>query len=284
LEFVSIIDVFGRRRFLLVVGLVASVALGAVATGLLPPRSNARATPSSGAALAQVEIDRGLPLIATTARGGTDTIVQQSVLLATFMGSDAMTGQIAKRAGLRADELAVVVPTLPPASEFELFPDGQLPVVAAAASQAAGHRPYVVKIAPSYTVPIIQVGTIAPSRGGSVSLAQATIATLRAATVLTRARRATNAAPRADLAASRTLATGLSVAKTSDALRRQQALVVRSLGPVSSAAVQANTPGIRAAAAASAALFAIWCLGLLFAAGLRRLWASGDHQVTTAIG
>jgi hypothetical protein len=278
-EFVSIIGVFRRRRLLLVLGLVASVAIGAVASGVLPPRSSARATHPSGEAVAQVAIDRGVPLIATTARGGVDTIVQQSVLLATFMGGDAMTGQIAKRAGLPADELAVVVPTLPPASESnDVFPNGQLSVVAAAAPQAAAGRPYVVEIEPSYTVPIIQIGAIAPSRGAAASLAQATVATLRAATVLT------NAAARADATAQRTATTGRSVATTSETLRRQRALAVRSLGPVSSAAVQASTTHLRTGATAAAALFTIWCLGLLFASAFRRLWASGDHSVTTGIG
>jgi hypothetical protein len=292
MELLSIADVLRSRRILLAVGLLAAVVLGAAVAGVLPPRS-ARTTRPTGEALAQVLIDTRMPLVATTTPGGDHTIVQRSVLLAALMASDSMTARIAHRAGIQPDALVVLGPVLPPVSEFSLVPDGQLPQFAATASQTAVHTPYVVQLSPNYNVPIVSIGAAAPDVPDAVSLAQATIATLKSATLPTNASRPAAVPAATPHSAAKPPAGAHSATKPAasrhaaptPAATPQPALDVESLGAVSSVAAPAAA-GVHLlrGAAAAVALLALWCAGVVIAAGLARLWRRLGHPVTQVAG
>ena len=269
MELLSVGELLRRRRILLAVGLVVAVALGAAVAGVLPPR-RAAATQPAGEALAQVVIDTRVPLVATTAPGADETIVQRSVLLADLMGSNAMTPLIAQRAGVQPDALAVLGPALPPVSEFSLVPDGQLPQDAAAAAQTAVHTPYVVRLQPNYTVPVVSIGATAPDVHDAVALAQATIATLKSATLPSNAiAKAPMSAPTAHSVVKR--AAGAHSAARA-APRPQPALDVESLGAVSSVGVPATSVHLLRGVGACIALLAVWSVGVVIATGFARLW------------
>ncbi|MGO9954546.1 MAG: hypothetical protein ACLP50_00955 [Solirubrobacteraceae bacterium] len=183
MELVSIAALLRRRRIALAIGFLAAVALGVLASGILTSHGSGAAA-ASGEALVQVELDTRTPEAATTNAGEDATIVQQSVLLAARMQSDTMTAKIARAAGVEPDAVTVLGPTLPPVSEFGLVPDGQLPEVASTAAQTIV-TPYVVRLVPNYTVPVITIGTAAPDPRAAVALAQATIAALEGAVLPT---------------------------------------------------------------------------------------------------
>jgi hypothetical protein len=271
MEIVSIVAVLRRRRILLIVGILAAVAAGALVSGV---RHSASAAQLSGEALAQVEIDTRVPLVATSAPGGDDTIVRQSVLLAGLMGSSTMTAEIARRAGIPPDDLFIRGPVLLPTSEFGLLPDGQFPVVASASSLSAVHTPDVVQLVPNYNLPIMQIGAVAPSVREAVSLTLATIATMRSATAATATATATATAK---------LAAAHRGARRSSA-KSLPALNVESLGGVSSIAVGTPSIHILSGLAAAIALFAVWCTAIVIAAGVGRLWRSADRPVTEMAG
>jgi hypothetical protein len=284
MELLSVAELLWRRRILVAVGLVLAVALGSAVGGILPPHS-APATRPAGEALAQVVIDTRVPLVATTAPGADATIVQRSVLLADLMGSNAMAALIARSAGVQPDALSVVGPVLPPVSEFTLLPDGQLPQLAATAAQTAVHTPYVVRLQPNYRVPIVSIGTTAPDVHDAVALAQATIATLKSATVPTNAiARAPMPAPTARSVVKRARSVVKRAAGPDSAGRAapgsvaraapspKQALDVEALGAVSSVGVPATSVHLLRGVEACIALLAVWCAGVVIAIGFARLW------------
>ncbi|HWF49610.1 MAG TPA: hypothetical protein VG294_03105 [Solirubrobacteraceae bacterium] len=257
MELLSIADVVRRRRILLAVGVVLAVVVGAMAAGLLPPGS-AGAASGGGQALAQVVVDTRVPLLATTAPGGDATIVQRSVLLADLMQTTPMTATIAQRAGIPAADLGVVGPVLPPEVQFSLVPDGQFPQLAAAAALTALHTPEAVQLVPNLNVPVMAIATNAPTVRAAVALAQATIATLKSATVPT---------------------------STDGKAASKPALNIEPLGNISSAAVPASgSVHLTRGVAAALALLAAWCSGVVIAAGLARRWRQVGRPAPSAAG
>jgi len=259
MELLSIADVVRRRRILLAVGLFVAIAIGAATAGLLPPSSGGAATPA-GQALAHVVVDTRVPLLATSTPGGDATIVQRSFLLADLMQTDAMTAAIAQRVGLPAADVGVDSPVLPPLVDFSLVPDGQgqFPQLTTTAALTALHTPYVVQLTPDLNVPVMAIATSAPNVRAAVTLAQATIDTLKAATVPVSPGK--GAAPK-------------------------PALNVEPLGSISSAAVPVTgSVHLARGVAAAIAVLAAWCAGIVIAAGLARRWRRVGHPVAPAAG
>jgi hypothetical protein len=260
MEIVIAWEMLKRRRILLAVGTLLSILAGAAAAGLLPPHSAAKA-PSSGQALTEVVVDTRIPQVATTKPTGDATLVQRAVFLGDLLQSKPMTTRIAKAIGQPAWQVTVLGPVLPPASEFSLFPDGQLPVVAAAASQSAVHTPYAVQLLPSYTVPIIQIGAVAPTARAAVVLAQATVDAMKAAVQPTTL---VASAPRPESSS------GSRTGRVSEP--SEPPLRVEQLGPVSSVAIAPKTLHAFTGIIAAVAVFVLWCFGVVLAGSARRAW------------
>jgi hypothetical protein len=260
MEIVIAVEILRRRRILLGLGILLSVVLGAAGAGILPPHSAAK-TPASGQALTEVVIDTHIRLAATTKPGGDATIVQRAVFLADLLQSKPMTTRIANAIGQPAWQVTVLGPVLPPASEFSLFPDGQLPVVAAAASQTAVHTPYVVQLMPSYTVPIVQIGTVAPTAHAAVVLAQATVEAMKAA-VQPSTLVATAPLPK------RNSHGAVKPAAAPD----EPPLRIDQLGAVSSVAIPPKTVHALTGLLAAIGSFIFWCFAVVIAGGARRAW------------
>ena len=272
MEIVIVIEMLKRRKILLAIGIVLSVLAGAAGAGFLPPHSPAKA-PATGQALTTVVVDTRVPLVATAKPGGDATIVQRAVFLADLLQSKPMTERIAKAVGVPGWQVTALGPVLPPTSEFSLYPDGQLPVVAAAASQSAIHTPYVIQLLPSYTVPIVQIGTVAPTAHAAVVLAQATVAAMKAAVL-----------PNTLVASAPRPTTGTHSAAERVTEPTVPPLRVDELGPVSSVAIPPNTVHGFTGVAAALGVFVFWCFGVVVASGLRRAWRRAARPAVQITG
>jgi hypothetical protein len=256
MEFLMFAHVLRRRRIAVAVGIALAVLVGGAIAGVLPPGGGPAAAPT-GQALAEVVVDTHTSLIATTTPSAQATIAQRAVLLAALMQSDAMTAKIAQTAGIPAASLRVIGPVFPPVSEFTIVPEGEFPQLAASAALTAVQTPYVVKLLPNVSLPIMDIGTTAPSRRAAVSLAQATIATLQSAAVPTNVVRAGAAKPK-------------------------PTLIVQSLAAIRSAAVLGTGGGqLPLGIAAAIGLLAAWCAGIVVVAGLARQWRRLDQPAAS---
>jgi hypothetical protein len=239
-EFLTVARVLLTHRVTLVVGLVASVALGMVVG--LPRHATA---PTKADAFVRVLVDTHLPLaVATTPTTslGVNTIVQRTDILSVLMGGSDVSAAIAARAGVPSTQLSVLAPQLAPVSVYTYLPDGELPQLAAtAAKESAGLAPFAVQLATDAGAPIISIGATAPTRRQAVALAQATVATMQATST---------------------------PSKSTDST-----LTVKPLGPIQSAVVKATNHAHRLLAAAVAVGGALaWCALMIVGVGLGRWW------------
>lgn len=252
MEIVSLIRVLRRRRALVGLGLILAVAVAAIAGGVVS--SGGEAASQGSHATVHVLIDTRVPLIATSGGTGEDTIVPRAVFLADRMHGASAMRQIAQTVGIPRNSLSVVAPALPPLEEFNLVPDGQLPTVVAKATQLP-RAPYVVALTPNYDVPVIAIDTAAPTPNGAVTLARAAIAAME---------RATQPTGHTSGAAGGTA--------TSSSRATRPALRVVPLGaPTSMPPVPVGTH-LRRGVLAAVVVFAFWCIGIVIASGISRLW------------
>ena len=261
MELVSAVRFLLRRRILIAVGLLASVTIGLVVGGIVPPRGVVKGQ-ATGGALAGVLVDTPRPLTGTTTSIGDDTVIQRAVMLGATMGSDAMSALISQRAGVPPQQLAVIGQGFDPVIVNNTYlPDNGLAQLAAIAARTAVHEQYVVRLVANYNVPILTIGASAPTVSGAVSLANATIATLRSAS-------ATSSNARA-------------AARTANGSSNY----VKQLGPVRGVTVltPASSHHVLGLAAAIV-LFLLWCIGIILASGVARLWRSTGLQMETATG
>ncbi len=252
MELADIGSVLRRHRILVAVGALLAVLAAAQLSGAIANVRGAAGAPPAGQALIQVQVDTRSPLAATVGLDAAETIAQRTVLLADLMGKDSTVAAIAHQAGVAAGGLYVQTPVLLPVSEFQTLPNGELATVVAAATQTVAGATDVVHLVPNPTLPIITVGTSAPNARTAVALANATVAALRAATIPS-----STAAPGGRQATA------------------PAALIIRPLGVVRSVAIAAHTLHLAIGLAALLAVFVFWCIGVLFASGLARLWRSG---------
>jgi hypothetical protein len=256
-EIVSIFGVLRRHRLGMVLGLVLAVAAGAFVGGLLPPGAHHRGQ-TTYETVSQVMVDTRTPLVATVNPTAGQTVVPRSVFLSAVVDTDATAAKIAAQAGVSRDELSVVGPTLPPVNLFGLLPDGLLPQSALTASLAAANTPYIVELVPNPTVPIIEIGTAAPTVRAAIALAHAAMTALRSATLPPAQAGSPPATPR-------------------------PSLTVESLGPLAAGGFTGSSVHLLRAVAGAIALFALWCAGLVCASGIARGWRNASRPLPRAI-
>jgi hypothetical protein len=167
MEVLGLLRVLWRRRLLVLVGAAAAVALG-VAVGGTP-------STSSGFAHARVLVDTPRSQLVDTAPIGADTLTWRASLMAHLIAGEPAKERLARRLGIRPDELAVVDPALSAPQIGSSLPKS--------ASELAGMTavPYVLTVyLQNTTLPVISVEAVAPDREAAARLAAAAEEVLKA--------------------------------------------------------------------------------------------------------
>ena len=167
MELVGLARVLWRRRRLIALGAVVAIALGIVLGGAQPARS--------GFAQTAVLVDTPKSQLIDNAPLGADSLNWRASLISHLAASEPSKERLARRLGIRRNELAVVDPAL----AQPVIPSS-LPK---AASQVAGMTavPYVLTVhTRDDTMPVISIDAVAPDRRAAEELATAAREILKA--------------------------------------------------------------------------------------------------------
>jgi capsular polysaccharide biosynthesis protein len=164
-EFVPILRTLWRRRILVLLGALAAVALGVMAAG--------GETTRSGTASTRVVVDTEKSELIYQNPSGHDTLRWRADLLADLLASGPLREQVATQAGIRAKELAVVLPPL----AVPVVPS-TLPSRASKVANSVLDK-YILTVHVDDVAPIISIEAAAPSRRAAARLAGAASATLQ---------------------------------------------------------------------------------------------------------
>jgi uncharacterized protein involved in exopolysaccharide biosynthesis len=228
-EFVPILRALWRRRFLVLVGAVAAVALGVIAAG--------GETTRSGTASTRVVVDTEKSELIYQNPYGHDTLHWRADLLADLLASGPLREQVATEAGIKAKELAVVLPPL----AVPVIPS-TLPSRASKVANPTSDE-YILTVHVDEVAPIISIEAAAPSRGAAARLAGAASAALQQTGTPTEVR------------------PGI------------QGLAVESVGPVQSKEI-VNKPKLVLGFALVVCLFCAWCGAIALGPRLLEAWRS----------
>jgi hypothetical protein len=240
MEFLTVIHILWRRRTLVAIGAVVALALASIASGAVRLHPGHAGVPA-GQALAKVMIDTPESLAASTAEPGDDTIDRRMNLLAQDLSTPAAAGQVAREAGLARGDVAIVGPFIASAAVPGVLHKPLLPERTAVAARAAVRQRHVVDVRTDQSVPIMSIGTLAPSVAGARRLADAVVAVLKA--------------------------------RAAGSRRGRAGVVVEPLGTARASVVPATGPvRRRLGVGVAVVLFALWCAGIVVASWLRRWW------------
>ena len=168
MELVDLARALWRRRILVAIGLLATLALAGKA--LTKPRP-----PASAMAWTRVIIDTPKSQLVTPAPDGMDTLIWRAHLLADLMTSQESTDAIARAAGFDPKDVRVQEPLLYTSTVPTPLP------VAAQKSASSVREPYEVTLQYAWNLPVIEISTGAPDKAAAVKLAKAVTETLAAA-------------------------------------------------------------------------------------------------------
>ena len=227
MEIVSILRVLRRHRLLVAAGGALAVLVALVMAyqvSFLPP-SVASKQRTSGVATARVIIAARTQPAFDLESQITDTLGTRAALLADLLSNDEVRAQIARRAGLKPDEVAVFTPVWGPPTI-----DIALPVSATEAA-ALAHEPYVLSVSSAGNIPIIALRATGPDPVRAAKVTNAGIAAID------------------ELIANRSPG--------------RPNIIVERLGPAQARAIVTG-PKKAIAAAAAIVLFAVWCTGIVF--------------------
>jgi hypothetical protein len=233
MELVGLGRVLWRRRRLIALGAVVAIAIGIVLGGAPPARS--------GFAQTAVIVDTPRSQLVDNAPLGGDSMNWRASLLAHLMATEANKDALARRLGIRRDDLAVVDPALAIPEIASSLPK--------AASQMAGVTavPYVLTVhLRDDTLPVIAIDAVAPDRQAASRLATAAREVLRAG------------APPPQPEATVSDEDATSDAFRSD-LTQLQPFVVRDVGPVRAKAIVEGSFPVKAVGAA-VFVFVLWTI------------------------
>jgi hypothetical protein len=242
MELVSIVHVLVRRRIAVALGAVLAIAVGLSAAGALPFGPHGAAAGRPGAAESKVLVDTHSSY-SNDLKGGSEVLGAQAALLATLIADEQPKASIARKAGVPAGQLDVVV------SEIT---EPKIPSTLARSVALVVDKPrgaYAITVHAGSGVSIITLNAFAPSAAMAARLARAGTDELAAVT------------------AARAPST-------------KRALVIKPLGSVR--AVALAPPGQRGplfGVAAAIALFVMWCCAIVVLAGLARAWQSAPRPV-----
>jgi hypothetical protein len=232
MELVALLRLLWRHRRLVAIGLAIATALALV---MAPGRSETFAVASG-----RVVVDTPHSQLLNAGPTGADTLPWRARMLADLTGSQPVTNQIARGAGIPAKSLVAVVQHL-------TVPEVATPLsVSALEAGEAGSQPHVVAVGLSdERLPIISIDTRAPDRAGAARLVTATVNALRG------------------LASGPNAGAGL------------QTLLVESMGPALTKDF-AGASGRLARIGTFGGAFGLWCIGMALVLGIRRIWRHGE--------
>jgi hypothetical protein len=233
MEIISILRVLRRFRLLVAAGAALSILVAlmmAYQVSFLPP-SLASKQRTSGVATARVIIAARTQPAFDLKSHITDTLGTRAALLADLLSNEDLRARIARGAGLKPDEVAVLTPVWGPPTI-----DIALPVSATEAASLA-YEPYVLRVTSAGKIPIIALRAIGPDPVRAAKVANAGIAAID------------------ELIANRSPG--------------RPNIVVEKLGPALTTTVVTG-PRRAVAAGAALVVFGLWCTGIVVLAGLAR--------------
>jgi hypothetical protein len=173
MESIGILRVLWGRRVAVAVGACLALAAG-VLTGFqvspAPPAIHARGS-TSGVALARVLVDTPRSLVADARAPGAGTVYARSILLGALMARDPVRSAVARKAGVRPEELGMIGPTT-------VAPLVATPLADEAVEATQPHLPYLVTVTADSQLPILSIATTAPTPGQAAQVSDAAIAAL----------------------------------------------------------------------------------------------------------
>jgi hypothetical protein len=233
MELVGILHVLRRHRPLVAVGGLAALLIGlaiAYQLSLFPPNLASRQRASGVTAARVLIVTSSAPAFDVEADAA-GTLGTRALLLGDLLSSDVARAAIARGAGVRSDEIAVITPSM--ASSPLQVP---LAVKATEASRLTS-EPYVLTVRATGDIPIIALKANAPDAAGAVRIVNAATASLN------------------DLIASRSTT--------------KPRLLVERLGvPVGRTVVTGSSKAV--AFAAVLLTFLLWCSAIVIVAGVAR--------------
>ena len=225
MELLNLARLLWARRWLVALGIPL-----AIAAGLFAARAVSGAAEGSAVASSQVVFDTSDSQLVNAAPRQVDTLTIRARLVADSMASDDARALVAREAGIRPSELAILgtwVGTDPPVES---------PLVGrAAAISDAPPVPYVLKLVADEEAPLIRIGATAPDAEQARRLSDAVL-------------------------------TGLSESVSSLDGGNAGGFVVDRAGNPQVTVVPAASRAVPAAVAATIMVFALWC-GLVLVAG-----------------
>lgn len=233
MELLTPLRELARRPLILALGALGSLLLAFAASGYGP---GPLASPErhSAAATAEIQIDTARPLAADL-RASTATVADQAVLLGESLAADDPRGLIAARAGVDAEQLAVL------SSRTAIVGRGSPLARSAVDAASSVQTPMRLTVTTASDTPIIKVVAAAADPETAVRLAAAAAPALRSIIY---------AAP--------------------PTVKKR--LVVKPLAEPKVALVVTGGPRVLVAVAAAIIGFAGWCWAVLLLGGLGRLW------------
>jgi hypothetical protein len=227
MEIVSILRVLRRHRLLVAAGVALTILVAlmmAYQVSFMPP-SLASKQRTSGVATARVIIAARTQPAFDLESEITDTLGTRAALLADLLSNDDVRARIARGAGLKPDEVAVLTPVWGPPTI-----DIALPLSATEAA-ALAYEPYVLSVTSAGKIPIIALRATGPDPVRAAKVANAGIAAI-----------------------------GALIANRSPG---RPNIVVERLGPAQARAIVTG-PKKAIAIATAIVLFAVWCTGIVF--------------------
>jgi len=162
---VGLLRVLWRRRIAVAVGalLAVAVAVAGIQRGAAPARTSS---------LSKVLIDTPKSLVADAQAQGAGTIHTRAQLMGRLIADDNAKAAIARKAGLRPDQLAIL------GSGTAAPPDVVTPLAEQALTVAKPIQPYLVAVEVEPSLSIVTIDANAPNREQAVRLDLAAVATL----------------------------------------------------------------------------------------------------------
>ncbi len=174
MELVSIMRVLIRKRVMVGIAALASLAVGfAATTGALSIGPLSGPKPATAHATSRVLVDMPASLLVNEPGIRADTTATRAILLADLALSDDVKAAIAKDAGIAPDELHVITPSVSAAPLPNALTERTLEVAKASTA------PNVLRLTADGQLPVVWIDAAAPDEAAAKRLADAATAGLQ---------------------------------------------------------------------------------------------------------
>jgi hypothetical protein len=169
MELIAIMRLLWRRRILVGIGLLAAAGVGLMTSnGSLPvPGTSKDAPPPARTASVRVLVDTDRSQLVAPAPPEADTVAARAVLLADVLAGDEARAAVARGAGLKPEQLAVIGPAATVPTLSTKLAERTATVVEAAP------EPFAVTVNADGELPIVSIDARAPDAARAKRLASA---------------------------------------------------------------------------------------------------------------